>query len=98
MKPRSLLSSRTNQKKAQKPRVAPGSVRGPGRLAAVGDFTLAHSDGISGGNYTLTLTTFIFGARYPVPIGSSGFQLLGQALVGFAHSSGSLFHRGRITQ
>lgn len=62
----------------------------PGRFAAVGDFSLAHSGNISSGNYTLTLTTFTFGARYFVPAGHSRLQPFGQVLAGLAHASGSL--------
>ena len=61
-----------------------------GSFAAVGDIAVAHAGAIAGSGYSLTLSTFTIGARYLPRVGKSPVQPFGQALVGLAHSSGSL--------
>jgi outer membrane immunogenic protein len=59
-------------------------------LAIVGDIDVTHTGNIGTSAYSLTLSTFTAGARYMPRIGHSRVQPFGQALVGVAHSSGTL--------
>jgi peptidoglycan-associated lipoprotein len=62
----------------------------PGSFALVGDVTVAHAGSVSSTGDTLTLRAFTAGARYLPKLGRSPLQPFGQALVGVAHSSGTL--------
>jgi outer membrane immunogenic protein len=62
----------------------------PGMFDLVGDVTVTHAGGISSSGYTLTLSTFTAGGRYLYPLGHSRLQAYAQALIGVAHSSGTL--------
>jgi peptidoglycan-associated lipoprotein len=62
----------------------------PGHFAAVGDVAVAHAGSVGSGGYTLTMTTITGGARYLPRVGHGPLQPFGQALVGLAHSSGTL--------
>jgi outer membrane immunogenic protein len=62
----------------------------PGMFDLVGDITVTHAGGISSSGYTLTLSTFTVGGRYLHPLGHSPLEGYGQALIGVAHSSGTL--------
>ena len=62
----------------------------PGRFALVGDITADHAGRIGTAGYTLTLSTFTVGGRYFLPMKDSLWQPFGQALIGVAHSSGTL--------
>jgi outer membrane immunogenic protein len=61
-----------------------------GRFALVGDITAVHAGGISSSKYSLTLSSYAAGVRYLLPFNIGPLQPFGQALVGVAHSSGSL--------
>jgi outer membrane immunogenic protein len=61
-----------------------------GPFALAGDVTIAHAGKVSGSGDSLTLSTFTAGVRYRPPIGHSSLQPFVQALVGLAHSSGTL--------
>lgn len=62
----------------------------PGRFALVGDINIAHASKVSTSGDSLTLSTFTVGGRYHLSLGHSGLQPFGHALVGLAHSSGTL--------
>ena len=62
----------------------------PGMFDLVGDITVTHTGGISSSGYTLTLSTFTVGGRYLHPLGHLPLEGYGQALIGVAHSSGTL--------
>jgi peptidoglycan-associated lipoprotein len=62
----------------------------PGSFALVGDLTVAHAGSAAITGDTLTLSAFTAGARYLPRLGRSPLQPYGQALVGLAHSSGTL--------
>jgi peptidoglycan-associated lipoprotein len=62
----------------------------PGSFALVGDVTVAHAGTVSSTSDTLTLSAFTAGARYLPRLGHSPLQPFGQALIGLAHSSGTL--------
>jgi peptidoglycan-associated lipoprotein len=62
----------------------------PGSFALVGDFTIAHAGTISTTGDSLTLSTFTAGGRYLPKLGHSSLQPFGQALIGLAHSRGTL--------
>lgn len=62
----------------------------PGSWDVVGDVVAGYAGGVSSAGYSLTLSTYTAGVRYLPPVGHSSFQPFGQALVGVAHSSGSL--------
>ena len=62
----------------------------PGSFALVGDVTIAHAGAAAGAGDSLTLSTFTAGGRYLPRLGHSPLQPFGQALVGLAHSSGTL--------
>jgi outer membrane immunogenic protein len=62
----------------------------PGSFALAGDVTVAHAGAISSTGDSLTLSTFTAGGRYLPKLGHSALQPFGQALVGLAHSSGTL--------
>jgi peptidoglycan-associated lipoprotein len=66
------------------------SLKPAGAFALVGDLSAAHSSGIGGAGYDLTLSTYTVGARYRPRIGHSPLQPYGQLLLGAARSSGSL--------
>lgn len=65
-----------------------------GRLSLVGDITADHASNISSAGYSLTLSTFNAGARYTPRIGHSSLHPFSQALIGLAHSSGTLVQAG----
>ena len=62
----------------------------PGSFALVGDVTVAHAGIAAGTGDSLTVSAFTAGARYLPRLGRSPLQPFGQALVGLAHSSGTL--------
>jgi peptidoglycan-associated lipoprotein len=62
----------------------------PGSFALVGDVTVAHAGTAASTGDSLTLSAFTAGARYLPKLGRSPVQPYGQALVGLAHSSGTL--------
>jgi len=61
-----------------------------GTFAFVGDIDFGHNNGISSGNYTLTLGTFTAGVRYRPLREPRLFQPFAQILVGLAYANGSL--------
>ena len=61
-----------------------------GSLALVGDITAAHAGSIGTSGYSLTLSSYTVGVRYRLKMRQSAWQPFGQALVGAAHSSGTL--------
>lgn len=63
---------------------------GSGQFALAGDVTIAHSDSVSSSGDNLTLSTFTAGIRYLPPMPHTSLQPFGQALLGLAHSSGTL--------
>jgi peptidoglycan-associated lipoprotein len=65
-------------------------IKPEGSIALVGEITAAHAGGISSSGYGLTLSAYTAGARYLPRLGHSSFQPFGQAMIGFAHDSGSL--------
>jgi peptidoglycan-associated lipoprotein len=65
-------------------------VRPEGGYALVADVSVVHAGAITASGYTLTLSTYTLGERYKLRLGHSAFQPFGQALVGVAHSSGTL--------
>jgi peptidoglycan-associated lipoprotein len=67
---------------------------GKGEFAVVGDLAAAHAGNISSSGYSLTLSTYTAGIRYAPKFGTKSLQPFGQALVGLAHSSGSLVQGG----
>jgi peptidoglycan-associated lipoprotein len=62
----------------------------PGSFALVGDVTAVHAGAAAGTGDNLTLSAFTAGARYLPRLGRWPVQPYGQALVGLAHSSGTL--------
>ena len=62
----------------------------PGSFALAGDVTVAHAGAVSNTGDSLTLSTFTAGGRYLPKLGHSPVQPFGQALIGLAHSSGTL--------
>jgi peptidoglycan-associated lipoprotein len=62
----------------------------PGSFALVGDVTVAHAGSAASSGDSLTLSAFTAGARYLPKLGRSPVQPYGQALIGLAHSSGTL--------
>jgi peptidoglycan-associated lipoprotein len=62
----------------------------PGSFALVGDVTITHAGAAASTGDSLTLSTFTAGARYLPRLGRSPVQPYGQALIGLAHSSGTL--------
>jgi peptidoglycan-associated lipoprotein len=66
------------------------SLKPAGAFALVGDLSAAHSSGISGAGYDLTLSAYTVGMRYRPRVGQSRLAPFGQLLLGVAHSSGSL--------
>jgi peptidoglycan-associated lipoprotein len=66
------------------------SLAKPGGFALVGDVTVAHAGAIFSTGDSLTLSTFTAGGRYLPKLGHSPVQPFGQALIGLAHSSGTL--------
>jgi outer membrane immunogenic protein len=63
---------------------------GIGSFALVGDVAVAQAGAISKAGDSLTLSTFTAGGRYLPTLKHSPLQPFGQALVGIAHSSGTL--------
>jgi outer membrane immunogenic protein len=63
---------------------------GASRFSVVGDVTVTHSGAVTSAGDSLTLSTFMAGARYRPHFGHSRFQPFGQVLIGLAHASGSL--------
>jgi peptidoglycan-associated lipoprotein len=61
-----------------------------GPFALVGDITAAQNGSISSNGFGLTLSTYTVGARYEPKLHILLLHPFGQALVGVAHSSGSL--------
>lgn len=61
-----------------------------GSFALVGDVAIAHAGTVSSTGDGLTLSTFTAGGRYLPKLGHSPLQPFGQALIGLAHSSGTL--------
>jgi len=61
-----------------------------GLFALAGDVAIAHAATVSSSGDSLTLTTFTAGVRYMPPLGHSSLQPFGQALLGLAHSTGTL--------
>ena len=68
----------------------PGSYAKPASFALVGDVTAVHAGAATSTGDSLTLSAFTAGARYLPRLGRSPLQPFGQALVGLAHSSGTL--------
>jgi peptidoglycan-associated lipoprotein len=62
----------------------------PGSFALVGDIAITHAGTVSSTGDSLTLSTFTAGGRYLPKLGHSPLQPFGQALIGLAHSSGTL--------
>jgi peptidoglycan-associated lipoprotein len=62
----------------------------PGKWDLVGDVVSGHGSNISAAGYGLTLSAFTAGVRYLPPFRHSSLQPFGQALLGMAHSSGTL--------
>jgi peptidoglycan-associated lipoprotein len=62
----------------------------PGGFALAGDVTTTHAGAISTTGESLTLSTFTAGGRYLPKLSHSSLQPFGQALIGLAHSSGTL--------
>lgn len=60
------------------------------RFALIGDVTAGHASGISSSGYGLTLSSYTAGVRYIPRCDHWPVQPYGQALIGVAHSSGSL--------
>ena len=61
-----------------------------GSFALAGDVTVAHAGSAANTGDSLTLSTFTAGGRYSPHVSHSPLQPFGQALVGLAHSSGTL--------
>jgi len=62
----------------------------PSSFALVGDVTIAHAGAAASTGDSLTLSTFTAGGRYLPRLGRWPVQPFGQALIGLAHSSGTL--------
>jgi peptidoglycan-associated lipoprotein len=62
----------------------------PGSFALAGDVTIAHAGAAASTGDSLTLSAFTAGARYLPKLGRSPVQPFGQALIGLAHSTGTL--------
>lgn len=60
-----------------------------GRLALAGDVSAAHAGNISSGGYSLTLSSYTAGVRIQ-PWFAHSLHPFGEALIGLAHSSGTL--------
>ncbi len=63
---------------------------GSGKFAVAGDIDVVHASGISSQSDSLTLSTYTAGGRYLPMAGRSVWQPFGQALIGLAHSTGTL--------
>jgi outer membrane immunogenic protein len=63
---------------------------GSGKFAAAGDINVVHAGSVSSQGESLTLGTYTAGARYLPFAGHSAWQPFGQALIGVAHSTGTL--------
>jgi outer membrane immunogenic protein len=61
-----------------------------GSFALVGDVTVVHAGAVPSSGDSLTLSTFTAGGRYRPQLSHSPVQPFGQALIGLAHSSGTL--------
>jgi peptidoglycan-associated lipoprotein len=62
----------------------------PGKWDLVGDVVSGHGSNISAAGYGFTLTAFTAGVRYIPHFHTSSLQPFGQAMLGIAHSSGTL--------
>ena len=62
----------------------------PGKWDVVGEVVSGHGSNISAAGYGLTLSAFTAGVRYLPPLHHSSLQPFAQALVGTAHSGGTL--------
>jgi peptidoglycan-associated lipoprotein len=71
-------------------RLKPASTAGLGSFALVGDVTVVNTGTISNSGDSLTVSTFTGGGRYLPRLGHLPLEPFGQALIGFAHSSGTL--------
>jgi peptidoglycan-associated lipoprotein len=60
------------------------------QFALAADITAAHAGGISASGYDLTLSSYTAGVRYSPRLPRTPLQPFAQALIGVAHSSGSL--------
>ena len=63
---------------------------GAGKFAAAGDINVVHAGSASTSGDSLTLGTYTAGPRYLPMAGHSVWQPFGQALIGLAHSTGTL--------
>jgi len=63
---------------------------GSGQVAVAGDINVVYAGGVTSQNQSLTLSTYTAGGRYLPHLGHSALQPFGQALIGLAHSSGTL--------
>jgi outer membrane immunogenic protein len=63
---------------------------GSGKFAIAGDINVVHAGSISSQGDSLTLSTYTAGGRYLPHLSHSALQPFGQALIGLAHSSGTL--------
>jgi outer membrane immunogenic protein len=63
---------------------------GSGKFAVAGDIDVVHAGSVSSQGESLTLGTYTAGARYLPLAGHSAWQPFGQALIGVAHSTGTL--------
>ena len=61
-----------------------------GRFELLGDVSAAHAGGISIGGYSLTLSSYTAGVRVQPWFAHSSMHPFGEALIGLAHSSGTL--------
>jgi peptidoglycan-associated lipoprotein len=61
-------------------------------FAFVGEFSTVTQDNVDGTNNRLTIASYLFGARVPVPLHHGRFVPYGQALVGIAHDTGPVAH------
>lgn len=63
---------------------------GSGKFAATGDINVVHAGSASTSGDSLVLGTYTAGPRYLPMAGRSVWQPFGQALIGLAHSTGTL--------
>jgi outer membrane immunogenic protein len=61
-----------------------------GLFALAGDVSAAHAGNISSGGYSLTLSSYTAGLRVQPWFAHSSLHPFGEALIGLAHSSGTL--------
>jgi peptidoglycan-associated lipoprotein len=65
-------------------------IRPGASIALAGEITAAHASSITTASYDLNLTSYTAGLRYRLNLRESPWQPFGQALLGVAHSGGSL--------